>query len=211
MDNSHFGPKGWHFRGYLPHFDGGEIAQSVTFRLADSLPRNVLERWDLELSHLVGKDLDVERRRRTEHYLDRGVGSAWLKDPSVAKIVEDALLYFDGLRYKLPAWVVMPNHIHVLLIVKTGYLLEDVMHSWKSFTSKEANKFLNRAGKFWQEEYFDRYIRHTRHYFDAIDYIEENPVKAGLCATREEWPFSSARIRGTLISNCAGKMPALPG
>ncbi len=105
MNNSHFEPKGWHFRGYLPHFDGGEIAQSVTFRLADSLPRNVLERWDLELSHLVGKDLDVERRRRMEHYLDQGVGSAWLKDPSVAKIVEDALLYFDGLRYKLPAWL----------------------------------------------------------------------------------------------------------
>ena len=62
--------------------------------------RNVLERWDLELSHLVGKDLDVERRGRTEYYLDQGVGSVWLKDPSVAKIVENALLYFDGLRYK---------------------------------------------------------------------------------------------------------------
>ncbi len=105
----------------------------------------------------------------------------------------------------------MPNYVQVLLIVKAGYLLEDVIHSWKSFASREANKFLNRAGKFWQEEYFDRYIRHTRHYFDAIDYIEENPVKAGLCATREDWPFSSAQIRRKLISNHAGKMPALAG
>jgi len=90
-----------------------------------------------------------------------------MKDRRVARIIENALLLFDGVRYKLPAWVVMPNHVHVLLVPKPGYLLEDIMRSWKSFTSNQANRLLKRTGRFWQEEYFDRYIRHAEHYWSA--------------------------------------------
>jgi len=188
-------PRGWHSRGYLSHFDGGEIAQAVTFRLVDSLPRSVLERLEGELAHLEKKDLDIERRRRIEEYLDRGVGMVWLKDERVAKIVEDALLFFDGSRYGLLAWVVMPNHIHVRLREHEGNALSDIVHSWKSFTANQANKVLTQKGKFWQEDYFDRYIRNAEHFADAIDYIETNPVKAGLCTSRADWRFSSAWAR----------------
>lgn len=192
---SHFTPRGWHCRGYLPHFDGGEISQAVTFRLADSLPAKLLERRAQELAHLEERDFDAERRRRIEDYLDVGHGVAWMNDDRVAAVVENALLYFDGVRYKLPAWVIMPNHVHVLLIPKTGFSLENIIHSWKSFTSNEANGILRRRGRFWQEDYYDRFIRNAQHYLDAVDYIENNPVKAGLCRRPEDWPFSSARIR----------------
>lgn len=206
--NVSFRPRGWHDRGYLPHFDGGQIAQTVTFRLADSLPKKVLARWEVELSQLKIREADIERRKRIEDYLDKGMGSAWMKQPPVARVVENALLYFDGARYKMPAWVVMPNHVHALLIPLETFLLEDTVHSWKSFTANEANRFLKRTGEFWQAEYFDRYIRNAQHYFAAVDYIEQNPVKAGLCQRPQDWPFSSARIRA---SEDAGRMPALPG
>jgi len=104
----------------------------------------------------------------------------------------------------------MPNHVHTLLVPKAGFLLEDVIHSWKSFTSNEANKILNRRGRFWQEDYYDRFIRNAQHYVDAVDYIENNPVKASLCRRPEDWPFSSARLRAQSKHANAGKMPALP-
>ena len=202
-----FRPRGWHDRGYLPHFDGGQIAQTVTFRLADSLPKKVLTQMELELSHLKIREADIERRKRIEDYLDKGQGSAWMKQPEVARVGENALLYFNGARYKMPASVVMPNHVHALLIPLEPFLLEDIVHSWKSFTANEPNRFLKRTGEFWQAEYFDRHIRNARHYFAAVDYIEQNPVKAGLCQRPQDWPFSSARIRR---SENAGRMRALP-
>ena len=204
--NVSFRPSGWHYRGYLPHFDGGQIAQAVTFRLADSLPERLLAQWELELSHLNTREADIERRKRIENYLDKGMGSAWVRRAEIADVVEGGLLHFDGLRYKMPAWVVMPNHVHALLIPLEPFLLEDIVHSWKSFTAKEANRILNRSGQFWQAEYFDRYIRSGKHYFAAVDYIEKNPVKAGLCHTPEEW-FFSARVRAL---QDADRMPALP-
>jgi putative DNA methylase len=182
---------GWHSRDYLPHFEGGEIPQFITFRLTDSLPQTVLERWRSELH----QDGEAALRRRIEKYLDQGYGSVFLKDRAVAALVEDALLYFDGERYRLAAWVVMPNHVHLLATPRAPHTLSDIMHSIKSFTAKEANKLLSRRGTFWQEEYFDRYIRDHEHYEQVIRYIEENPVKAHLCRTSHEWPFSSARFR----------------
>lgn len=188
---------GWHGRGYLPHFDGGEIPQTVTFRLYDSLPQSVLERWREELNYdeARGKEVDAEMRRRVEQYLDRGCGAAYLKDARVARMVQDALLHFDGVRYRLSAWVVMPNHVHLLATPCVGHTLARIMHSIKSYTAHEANKLLKRDGTFWQKESFDRYIRDARHFAAAVRYIENNPVKAGLCRAPEEWPFSSAAHR----------------
>jgi len=72
--------RGWHSRGYLPHFDGGEIAQAITFRLGDSLPQTVLKAWREELSRENAANTDAALRRRIESYLDQGHGSSWLKD-----------------------------------------------------------------------------------------------------------------------------------
>jgi REP element-mobilizing transposase RayT len=101
----------------------------------------------------------------------------------------------DGVRYDLFSWVVMPNHSHFLLTRFEDWELEQLMHSHKSYTAHQANKLLNRTGKFWMEEYFDRYIRNADHFRNAVNYIENNPVKAGLCSKPSDWPFSSAWFR----------------
>jgi len=89
----------------------------------------------------------------------------------------------------------MPNHVHLLCTPLAGYLLADIMHSIKSFTSTEANKILNQKGRFWQKEYFDRYIRNGRQFARTVLYIENNPVRANLCDKAEDWAFSSAAFR----------------
>jgi REP element-mobilizing transposase RayT len=129
---------------------------------------------------------------RIEKYLDQGYGEAFLKIPQVARMVQDSLLKFDSIRYRLFAWVVMPNHVHSLLTRFEQYELSDILHSLKSFTSHEANKMLHRDGQFWIEDYFDRYIRNEQHFEKTVKYIENNPVKAGLCLRPEDWPYSSA-------------------
>ena len=134
-------------------------------------------------------------RRRVEAYLDQGHGSCYLNNLDIAEMVQNALLFHDQKKYRLRAWVVMPNHGHMLCTPCTGYSLAQIMHSLKSFTSNEANKMLGRAGRFWQKEYFDRYLRNARHYAKVLAYIENNPVKANLCEKPEDWPFSSARFR----------------
>ncbi|HXI23679.1 MAG TPA: transposase, partial [Pyrinomonadaceae bacterium] len=113
----------------------------------------------------------------------------------VAEIVEHALLHIDGERYALHAWCVMPNHVHTLFTPLKGSKMSGIVHSWKSFTAHECNKVLDRTGKFWEREPFDRYIRNQRHFNNAVTYIEYNPVKAGLCQKNEDWKWSSARMR----------------
>ena len=185
-------PKGWYSRGYLPHFDGGEIPQAITFRLVNSLPKEQLDAWEKELCNLPVEKAKTEYRHRIEAYLDVGYGETWLADPRIAALVEDALLYFDSERYNIHAWVVMPNHIHVLVTPRRGYQLLEIIRSWKSFTANKANRLLGRSGQFWQAGYFDRYIRDDRHFAAVLAYIEDNPVKAGLCSRPEKWLCSSA-------------------
>ncbi len=186
---------GWYSRGYLPHFDDGETAQHVDFRLFDSIPLPLLREWEGESERNPHPYAEAERRKKIDHYLDRGEGSAWLKIPAIAKVVEDALLAFDGDRYQLTAWVVMPNHVHALLTQDGEYNLGEILHSWKSFTAHECNKLLGRSGSFWMKECFDRYIRNDEHFWNTVAYIENNPVKAKLCDRAEQWSWSSARRR----------------
>ena len=107
------GFRGWHQRGYLPHYDAPGVTQMVTIRLTDSLPASRRKEWEA----LLAIENHKERRRRLEEYLDRGLGECWLRKPAIAQLTEDALRFFDAERYKLVAWVVMPNHVHVLVEV----------------------------------------------------------------------------------------------
>lgn len=110
-------------------------------------------------------------------------------------MVQDTLLADDGKKYRLAAWVVMPNHVHFLTTRFESYTLSDIMQSFKSLTSHKSNRLLRRSGQFWMPEYFDRYIRNAEHYQKTVEYIENNPVKARLCSLPEEYPFSSAWFR----------------
>lgn len=129
---------------------------------------------------------------RWEAVLDAGHGARWLNDPIVAGLVEEALLRFDGDQYRLIAWCVMPNHVHVMAEIGNGYRLGDIVASWKQLSARMANRRLGRAGPFWQVDYFDRYVRDDAHFVMAMHYIENNPVQAGLVATAEAWRWSSA-------------------
>jgi putative transposase len=181
---------GWTSRGYLPHFDLPDMIQGITFRLSDSLPAHVVAAMaeDPELK------TDPLRRARIEEHLNAGYGACYLRDPCIAQLVEDALCFFDGRRYQLIAWVVMPNHVHTMVHVWKGFPVRGVVQSWKSFTAKRANRILSRSGSFWFADYFDRFIRDQDHLTNAVAYIHDNPVKAGLVEHAQDWPFSSARF-----------------
>jgi len=167
---------------------------AVTFRLVDSLPKHVLEAILLErdvvlnfarkktrnLSETDEARLELLYVEKIENYLDTGYGQCWLKDNRIARIVTDSLRYFEGERYYLPAWCVMPNHVHAVLHPHKENSLSEILHSWKSFTAKEANKALCRNGEFWQEEYYDHVIRDQDDFCHAVEYVLGNPVKAGL-------------------------------
>lgn len=191
---------GWHSRGYLPHFEAGDVPQSVTFRLADSLPASAQRQIRREALSGVpqrrsANEAGALERQWIEDHLNRGTGPVWLTDPRIADAVQRSLLYFDGIRYRLHAWVIMPNHVHVMVTPDVGARLSTIVSSWKSYTSVHANALLGRSGPFWQPEYFDRFIRNARHFRSAVDYIENNPVVARLCAQLQDWPYSSAYCR----------------
>jgi len=177
--------KGWHSRGYLPHFDSQDVVQFLTFRLADSLPK--------EAAFELRQTAHPETLR--DEMLDRSWGACWLKPDNVAHLVEDALLLFDGQRYRLHAWTIMPNHVHVLLTMLPGFSLGGIVSSWKRYSAREANKLLGRSGTFWQDDYWDRFIRNEEHFAATIAYIDQNPVKAGLARTADLWPWGSARLK----------------
>jgi len=184
---------GWYWRR-LPHFDAGETAQFFTFRLFDSLPAAVVKKYR-EQTKDQGDEGQVLFRKNIEKCLDNGWGSCFLRDPRIAELVVNALLFHHAKLYLLIAWVIMPNHIHFLARPLKDIEIATVAHSIKSYTAHEANKILGRTGQFWQPEPFDRYIRNAKHYVNVIRYIENNPVKAGLCPRPEDWPYSSARTR----------------
>lgn len=195
----------WHSRGYLPHLDRAGLVQSVTFRLADSLPASQADRW-AEISSLSPS---AERRARADEWLDRGHGGCALREPVIADRLQQSLLHFDGSRCRLLAWCVMPNHVHALVEIWSGYPLHVLVKSWKSHTARAANARLGRHGAFWQPDYFDRFIRDPAHLRREIDYIEANPVKAGLVSRPEDWRWSSAyRGRSAPVSP-PGDRPSL--
>jgi len=153
---------------------------------------------------------DGERFRRMEVFLDRGLGACALRDARIARVVQDNLWFHDGGSYRLLAWCVMPNHVHVL--AEMAKPLAVVLKNWKSYTGSQANKLLGTIGEtFWQADYFDRYIRDEEHFRRVVRYIENNPVKAGLVRELAEWPWSSAPYRGRYGSDEPPQIPTERG
>jgi len=160
----------------------------VTFCLADSAVAHAERRRRLENRSSA---LDVARFSEPA----ARPSDAVMSDPSLAAIVEAALLHFQGERIALHAWVVMPDHVHVVVTPLT-HTLAEVIQSWKSFTAHQINRALGQSGRVWQSESFDHIVRSNDDYDRFVGYVDRNPVEAGLCAVPAEWPFSSARFRG---------------
>ncbi len=184
---------------YLPHWSKEGATYAVTFRLTDAVPSKVSESWRLERKIIIeraqheGRSLtNVERielhrlhSEKIESFLDSGHGECLLREPHLAEIVHNALKHFNGERYELIAWAVMPNHVHAILKPFTGYELPKIVHSWKSFTSKQINQQLDRQGILWMDEYYDHLIRNEEDFRNQVGYVFANPEKAGL----HKWPW----------------------
>ncbi len=202
--NQEIGAPRWHSRGYLPHFESSDVTQHVTFHLADSLPQTVLLRLESELKFLPIEKRASERRKQIDAWIDAGHGSCILRNPAIADMVQASLLAFDSQRYRLLAWVVMPNHVHTLFQPMNGWTVAKIVAAWKKFTARKIRDAqrdstpgtpisrLAPTTPVWHREYWDRYIRDESHFQQALEYIHLNPVKANLVVTPEEWPWSSA-------------------
>jgi REP element-mobilizing transposase RayT len=187
-----FVPPLWRHRGYLPHFDGA-CTQMITFRLRDSMPKQVLTVMQQKLDAMPLSEAKRQKQSVIDEYLDSGYGDCVLAMPEVAEIVEGVILRHDGRRYDAHAWVVMPNHVHALITLYKENTLGSIVHSWKVRSAKRINFQLSRKGPLWYRDYFDRYMRSEAHFERSVDYIEMNPVEAGLCKYPEDWRFSSAQ------------------
>lgn len=216
-----------HCRGYLPHIENKQY-QMITFRLYDSVPKEVVEGWKETLS-LLGQLTSSQREQQEQatglreprrhsfstykteadrllalldKYEDAGYGSCVLKNDNVAKIVHDAIFFYHEKKYNVISWCIMPNHVHVLIEVMKNISLSSILHSWRSFSSNEINKVLNRSGRLWMPEYFDRFIRDNDHFNNVVDYIHNNPVKAGLVKEAREYKWSSAGFANFFADSC---------
>jgi len=150
-----------------------------------------------KLASLPPEQKDIEKRKRLQRFLDSGMGSCILRHGVYASIVEESFLFGDGHRYRVLAWTIMPNHVHILLNQVEDWPLGKVVQSMKRFTSRQIHRIqgLSSPGTrpaLWYRDYWDRFIRDAKHLYTVIRYIEENPVKAGLVARAEEWRWGSA-------------------
>ena len=194
--------KGWYRHRYLPHFNQPGLIQHVCFHLADSLPHDAIERIRWEVRSIPAARRKLELSRRLHDLLDAGIGGCLLRRPELAQVVETALEFGDGSRYRLIAWSIMPNHVHALVELVPGWPLGKVVQSWKRHTTKQLRAVLAQQGsdctfgeRLWQEDYWDRFVRDERHFERVIHYIENNPVSACLVDRAELWPWGSARRR----------------
>ncbi len=192
-------------RGKLPHLEKENGIYFVTFRLADSLPKSVTNQFKIERNEIL-KVLDRTERElspaektridklfsdKIDKYLDNGHGSCILRDEKIARTVADALDHFDGERYDIFSWCVMPNHVHVVFRPLNINKLEEILHSWKSFTSHKINEISNSEGTVWQREYYDHLIRNEEDFDRVNNYVLHNPGKANLL----NWKWVGERRR----------------
>jgi type I restriction enzyme R subunit len=185
-----------------PHWSQAGALVFITFRTHDSIPREVIERWDREKQEwlrqrgwdtgahwsvvvptLSEKELAEFRKtfnRCREAFLDSCYGRCLLRRPELSKIVADALLHFDGERYRMGDFIVMPNHVHLLAVFPSSDAMKQQCDSWLHYTAHRINQVVGDKGKFWQQEPFDHLVRSPGQYDYLREYIADNPRVADL-------------------------------
>ena len=197
-----------------PHWSQAGAIVFVTFRTHDSIPREVLRRWEREKndwmrrrghpenqhwSEILPALSDDERgefyqqfNRCREDFLDTCHGRCLLRRPELAKIVADSLMHFDGDRYRMGDFVVMPNHVHLLAAFASAEAMKKQFGSWLHYTAVQINREIGERGHFWQQEPFDHLVRSIEQYEYLRDYIAGNSKKANL----KEGEFIFRRYEG---------------
>ena len=191
-------------RRRLPHWRQSGATYFITFRLADSLPQSVLHQWRHERAIWLrwhpapwsaDEQLEYEERftYRLQEWLDAGTGACHLRRPDVRAKVERSLLHFDGKHYDIDAFVVMPNHVHLVIAPREGFHLSMILRGIKGVSANGCNKLLGRKSTFWMDESYDHIVRDASELIIFRNYIAANPEKAGL--KRDEY---SLQIRKAL-------------
>ena len=203
-------------RGHIPHWEKEGATYFVTFRLAGSLPRSIFDKIESEKRSIIQTAMQLRRKLSLdetrklqrlsaiviEHSLDQGAGTCLLRNPVIAEQVRATLLHFDNDRYRLFAWCIMPNHLHVVFKALPGHTLSAIIHSWKSYTANAANRILGRSGTFWQREYYDHLVRDQSELERAINYVAGNPEKANL--KNWKWVWSCGQDARTTAAENGG-------
>lgn len=199
-------------RNRLPHWGQPGAAYFLTFHLADSLPAGLISQWTIERENWLAanpepwtEELESLYHKRftaaKEAWLDEGHGECLLRRPELREAVARVFTLFDHDRYWHHAWVVMPNHAHLLVTLKEGVVLSKQMNAWKGVSSRAVGKLLGRRMSeeaFWQKDYFDRLIRDSAHFWNCARYIRNNPEKAKL-RPHEFTLHLSDHVRETLM------------
>ncbi len=194
----------------IPHINANNHLQFITYRLSDSLPHNIVEKIKQDISLFDEDKKTTERIKLVEKYSDKGYGASFLIHPNIADLIITNLKFHNLIKYELISWVIMPNHIHIL-IKQMNDNIGDIVKSWKSYTSKiilkQSNILFEKKGLYqpnvkvlndilnsrniWYKGYWDRYLRNEDEYWRCVEYIHNNPVKAKLVESAKEWQFSS--------------------
>lgn len=186
----------------LPHWTCENAIYHVSFRLHDSIPKAHRLAWLAEResiianSRAIGRELTDEENdklrylfsEKIDKYLDTGYGKCYLAIPKIGQMVARSLTFFDEKRYWIHAYCVMPNHTHVIVEPIFGFELEKIVHSWKSYSSTQANRLLGRNGTFWQSEPYDHIIRSLKEYRFQMEYVWNNPgtMRSGFLRWRRD-------------------------
>ena len=190
------------YKRRLPHIQIAGATYFITFRLANSLPIEALDRLAEEkrlISNLPGSQKESAHSAwfaKYDDYLDQALyGNQYLKNEQIADMVAESILFRDGKTYDLIAYCIMPNHGHLVCtpLKKSGetyFGLTEIFHSLKRHTAREANKILQRTGTFWQDESYDHFVRDNAELERIIKYVLYNPVKANLVKEQADWKWS---------------------
>ncbi len=170
----------------IPHWNQSDCVQFVTFRLADSLPQSKLQEyrqkrdewlkthpkpWDSS----VQEDYDNIFVAVIDRWIDAGYGECILIDKRVRDILEDAIMHSDSIKYDIYAFVIMPNHVHVLMTPREGNTVQGIVGAWKRISSHGINTLLGRRGTVWERESFDHLVRNADDFMETLQYIVDNP------------------------------------
>ena len=213
---------GVYYKRNLPHYQPGNADYFVTFRLANSLPKKVIDNLKNEYSILINEtekinNLSKRKRailrngkqyfRKFDNLLDGSqTGPLWLKEEPIANIIYESIIYRDKKKYDLHCFTIMPNHVHVVFSIEdvnvgriadstarnsvSSYGVTKILQDLKKYTASESNKILKRSGQFWCNESYDHIIRNSVEYRNVINYVINNPVKAGLVDDASNWKWT---------------------
>ena len=190
------------YKRRLPHWQPNNATFAITSRLNGSIPMDKIlelkEEYQFlkkEKDYLLQGDYEDKKRDfflKYDNFLDSNANEPyWLREPFIAELVDNALKHYHGQYYNLWAYCIMPNHVHFLISTyENAPELKKINQNWKKYTARKANEYLNRTGKFWQEESYDRVVRDEDEFWAQYFYILNNPVKAGFVKNWEDWKWT---------------------